>query len=294
MVRFTRLLTTVTLALGCAMSVGALPKSPSTTDVTVYDKRTYLEKRALLAGQLCATIPVTVPGNIVTGTITLINSLCLCIQGGVLTPQSIVALNTNIPLSVNLALAIPIYITNTGVINAAITAGQTRLNAIAPTCNYPTNAVPACSTYPGAVNLAGTSCYFTCSATTKNCGQFCIPLTQNCVSGIPARRALAPQSDLCPSGLTACYLGNLASLKAGRAVSWECVDTTKDIESCGGCQFPQDTEMEGQDCTEMDGVDEVTCNESECEAISCIRGFKLNGTECVHDAGYKSFWVQHA
>ncbi|KAJ9112133.1 hypothetical protein QFC20_002314 [Naganishia adeliensis] len=258
------------------MSVGAETKTPSTTDVTVYDKRTYLEKRALVAGQLCATIPVTVPGSFLTG------------------PISIATLNANIPLSINLALAITVYLLNTGVINAAITAAQTRLNAIAPTCNYPTNSIPACSTYAGAVLLTGTSCYFTCSATTKDCGQFCIPLTQNCVSGIPAQRALAPESDLCPSGLTACYLGNLASLATGRKVSWDCLDTEKDIESCGGCQFPQIAEAQGEDCTEMDGVDEVTCNEGKCEAISCIRGFKLNGTECVHDATYKSFWVQHA
>jgi hypothetical protein len=97
-----------------------------------------------------------------------------------------------------------------------------------------------------------------CSATTKDCGQFCIPLAQNCVSGIPARRALAPESNLCPSGLTACYLGNLASLAKGRSVSWECLDTQKDIESCGGCQYPQIAEEQGEDCTEMDGVDQVT------------------------------------
>lgn len=55
-------------------------------------------------------------------------ALTLTSLSRVLTPQSIVALNTNIPLSVNLALAIPIYITNTGVINAAITAAQTRVS----------------------------------------------------------------------------------------------------------------------------------------------------------------------
>lgn len=102
MVRFARLLTTLSLVLGCAMSVGAETKTPSTTDVTVYDKRTYLEKRALVAGQLCATIPVTVPGSFLTGPIvrcffvlstryrtnklstiqTLLTSQCLCIQGG--------------------------------------------------------------------------------------------------------------------------------------------------------------------------------------------------------------------
>ena len=48
---------------------GAIPTTTSVNEVTPYDKRTYLEKRAIVAGQLCANIPVTVPGNFLTGPI---------------------------------------------------------------------------------------------------------------------------------------------------------------------------------------------------------------------------------
>lgn len=48
------------------------------------------------------------------------------LSGSVLTPQSVATLNSNIPLSVNLALAITVYLTNAAIINAAVTAAQTR------------------------------------------------------------------------------------------------------------------------------------------------------------------------
>lgn len=152
-----------------------------------------------------------------------------------------------------------------------------------------------------------------CATNYKNCGQFCIPLTQNCVSGVPVRRDLKNTPNLCPPGLTACYLGNLASLAKGRSVSWECMDTRKDIESCGGCQFPVSGEEQGEDCTTMVGVNSVAvsqvlvtldtsslisvsvpqCVDGVCEALSCTRGYKLHDKECTIDSTYKSFWLQN-
>lgn len=206
-----------------------------------------------------------------------------------------------------------------------------QLNLLTPTCNYPANSVPACSTYIGAIQQGTGTCFFSklisileriqqltphatpsaCDANSYNCGQFCIPLTQNCVSGIPQRRDLGPSAALCPVGMSACYLANSASLAKAKAIAWECMDTQSDIEACGGCQFPQTGEVGGADCTELEGVDTVAvsifhglgihmadlrlqCKEGECQAITCIRGYKLQGTECVSDNNYKSFWVQHA
>ncbi|KAJ9097730.1 hypothetical protein QFC21_004768 [Naganishia friedmannii] len=268
------------------------PIASLTSDISFNDKRSYLEKR-VATGTVCSTIPVTVPGNIVTGVITLNAGVCLCTQAGVLTPASLAALTSSVTLSVNLVVATTVYLTTGGVTNAAVTAAQTRLNAITPTCNYPANSVPACSTYTGAVQQTSTTCYFTCATNFYNCGQFCIPLAQNCISGIPSRRDLKNTPNLCPPGLEACYLDNLASLAKGRSVSWECMDTQKDIESCGGCQFPVSGGEQGEDCTTMVGVNSVACVDGACEALSCARGYKLHGKECTLDTTYKSFWLQH-
>ena len=57
------------IVVACLTLSGAIPTTTSGNEVTPYDKRTYLEKRAIVAGQLCANIPVTVPGNFITGPI---------------------------------------------------------------------------------------------------------------------------------------------------------------------------------------------------------------------------------
>lgn len=108
-----------------------------------------------------------------------------------------------------------------------------------------------------------------CDAGFTLCGtSFCISATQQCVSGIPAarRRSLAGQAALgealCPAGLQACYTTDMASLAMGKSVGWECVDTSKDMESCGGCQYPIMGEAKGEDCTAKAGVDNVSVSES--------------------------------
>ncbi|KAJ9124027.1 hypothetical protein QFC22_000820 [Naganishia vaughanmartiniae] len=312
----TRLLVAIAVCFAFVASAGANP----TSDISLYDKRSHLEKR-LTVGTVCATVPVSVVGNALNPIIVLDAGVCLCIEAGVLTPASLLALTTSVSVSVNLVLATLIYLTTGGVIDAAIGATETRvrtpavlnvsrtlanasnalsslsqLNNIPPTCTYPANSDPACSTYPGAIQQTGTSCYFTCDATFKNCGQFCIPLLQNCISGIPSRRDLkttTASSNLCPSGLTACYLNNFASLAKGNSVFWECMDTQADIEACGGCQSPVTDQHTGEDCTLMVGVDSVACIDGACEALSCARGYKLDDKECILDATYKSFWLQN-
>lgn len=93
------------------------------------------------------------------------------------------------------------------------------------------------------------------------------------------------------------------------------MDTQKDIEACGGCQFPVNGGEQGEDCTTMIGVDSVAvsrlhrlrqvqncsfffvsspqCVDGACKALSCARGYKLHNKECTLDTTYKSFWLQH-
>ena len=48
------------------------------------------------------------------------------------------------------------------------------------------------------------------------------------------------------------------SLQDGRPPkSLACIDRQSDIEACGGCPFAAADSVQGDDCTEMQGVDEV-------------------------------------
>ena len=69
MVHLCKILSGIAMVVACFALAGAIPTITSVNEVTPFDKRTYLEKRAIVAGQLCANVPVTVPGNFLTGTI---------------------------------------------------------------------------------------------------------------------------------------------------------------------------------------------------------------------------------
>lgn len=150
------------------------------------------------------------------------------------------------------------------------------------TCAYPANSTPQCPGTAGASTLPGTTCSFStshtrrklicdlpfpsvvaCDANFRQCGtSFCIAATQQCVSGLPARRSLSlEEPTLCPRGMEACYLADRASLALGKSVAWECVDTARDMESCGGCQWPVAGGVRGTDCTALDGVDGVSVSQ---------------------------------
>lgn len=72
----------------------------------------------------------------------------------------------------------------------------------------------------------------------------------------------------CGAGLTSCPLG-----RAGR---FECLDTTRNIESCGGCTSVGN----GEDCTAIEGAD-VACVNSKCVVSKCRRGFNFTEGACV-------------
>nr|XP_018258954.1 uncharacterized protein I303_08495 [Kwoniella dejecticola CBS 10117]OBR81112.1 hypothetical protein I303_08495 [Kwoniella dejecticola CBS 10117] len=96
-------------------------------------------------------------------------------------------------------------------------------------------------------------------------------------------RMLRLQGDkhaLCPGGLTACKV-------SGAEDSFECIDTSSELESCGGCAhgaFNANQTSFGFDCTRLEGVaaGAVTCSRGKCESYKCLPEFRLaaNGT-CI-------------
>ncbi len=69
------------------------------------------------------------------------------------------------------------------------------------------------------------------------------------------RDALKSRSaPLCPLGLDACPI---PGMEAG---DYECMDTSSDLEACGGCP----SLGQGQDCTAIEGAWNVACEERRC------------------------------
>ncbi|WWD06547.1 hypothetical protein V865_004639 [Kwoniella europaea PYCC6329] len=85
---------------------------------------------------------------------------------------------------------------------------------------------------------------------------------------------------LCPKPLTACKVNGVPD-------SFECLDTTSELESCGGCangNFNANETSFGVDCTQLIGVapGAVTCTQGQCKSFKCLPSFTLaaNGT-CI-------------
>ncbi|KAJ3719922.1 protein priA [Lentinula raphanica] len=76
----------------------------------------------------------------------------------------------------------------------------------------------------------------------------------------------------CPKGLDACPISGLLG-------DFECLDTSVELESCGGCA----STGQGQDCTAIEGAWNVGCNSGSCKVYSCFAGYKLSsdGTSCI-------------
>jgi hypothetical protein len=83
-----------------------------------------------------------------------------------------------------------------------------------------------------------------------------IPSTEKRNSNMPSRYQKA-KKQFCPDNLMACEMSGIA-LQDGRSPkSLACIDTQTDIEACGGCPFAGPDSVQGEDCTDMQGVDEV-------------------------------------
>lgn len=83
------------------------------------------------------------------------------------------------------------------------------------------------------------------------------------------KRGKQTPMQLCPGQLQAC------SLPSG---SYECLDTTQELNACGAC-----LETGGMDCEAIPNVELVTCALSKCEIHACKSGFRpsLDKTSCV-------------
>ncbi|GFZ45620.1 hypothetical protein JCM24511_03348 [Saitozyma sp. JCM 24511] len=83
----------------------------------------------------------------------------------------------------------------------------------------------------------------------------------------------------CPNGLTACNV-------EGAPDAFECIDTSTELESCGGCMYGaynNATASAGVDCSTLAGVPlgASTCTRGECEVFTCDKGYELIGGNCI-------------
>jgi len=79
----------------------------------------------------------------------------------------------------------------------------------------------------------------------------------------PAKRDLTAP---CPLGLSACPIAGLSGL----TTEFECLDTTNELESCGGCA----SIGKGDDCTAIKGAWNVGCERGRCAVHTCAAGYK--------------------
>ncbi|WVF72440.1 hypothetical protein IAT40_007255 [Kwoniella sp. CBS 6097] len=89
---------------------------------------------------------------------------------------------------------------------------------------------------------------------------------------------------LCPADLTAC------KVLGGDDLSFECIDVTSELESCGGClhgdfgaDAVQSPRQEGLDCLALPGVASAsgTCDGGKCKVFACDEGYKLTDHRCI-------------
>ncbi|GAA5969703.1 hypothetical protein JCM11641_008010 [Rhodosporidiobolus odoratus] len=134
-------------------------------------------------------------------------------------------------------------------------------------CNFGTGACDVhaqlgedCSTDPE----FGCADGLTCDQSTFTCAVAAVPSGR-----ARSRRNQLHRRNLCPASHSAC------SLSSG---GFECVDTSSNLEQCGGC-----ASQGGVDCTAIAGAESVGCVDSVCEIWSCQEGFSYDAEKeaCV-------------
>ncbi|EJD08476.1 uncharacterized protein FOMMEDRAFT_43207, partial [Fomitiporia mediterranea MF3/22] len=72
----------------------------------------------------------------------------------------------------------------------------------------------------------------------------------------------------------------------------ECIDTQRNLESCGGCLHPLHATFDqssmkrqgsiGVDCTALEGVEDVRCSAGRCVVLTCESGWTVapSGDHC--------------
>ncbi|TFY64336.1 hypothetical protein EVG20_g5973 [Dentipellis fragilis] len=268
--RFLRFLSAVT-ALFTAGRVAA--------GSTLVEPRTIssLDTRALV--DVCASVDADLKVDLL-GIVIVVGHLdvCLCLSA--------------LPLFIetNVVAVAAVALVGEGVVSAAITA---LINDAAPKsqCKFPEHATPACVDN----NPCGFQCGdgFTPSPAKKPTQCVCEPPKTVCngVCGkfphcatskpLSKRDKRWEGSGTCTSrgeGWMAC------GVFGGAARAWECIDTTNDLESCGGCAIPLTPYTPfGVDCTAIPGVADVSCLSGSCIVHRCLPGFMrtADASECI-------------
>jgi len=233
---------------------------------------------------VCAEVDAGLSVNILGISIVIgLIDVCLCISG----VPAFVKANAVAVAAVNVAGVASVTADITAMINNA--KGHQK-------CTYPDNFVAAC--------VSGNPCGFQCTngftpSPAKNpkdcvcvapktvcngvCGSF-----KSCPSSHPKRDVeIAKRYASCDKGFTACGVYGWAGMRASQ--SWECVDTTSDLESCGGCATPLTLGgAQGIDCTALPGVADVSCHSGSCVVHRCLPGYTLSHdkTFCLHTANF--------
>jgi len=200
--------------------------------------------------------------------------------------------------------ALPLFIkTNVVALLAVDLAGSSEvtniltalINDAAPNshCVYPPHSTPICESndpcgfqcidgYSPSPAINPRQCI--CPSPNVICNGKCVPHGA-CPTNRPANRKRSlVGSGSCTEfgpGWTAC------GVYGGGRRAWECVDTTHDLESCGGCTLPLTRYSPiGTDCTSLPGVADVACLAGECVVRRCLRGYTLSihGNGCVPQA----------
>jgi hypothetical protein len=136
-----------------------------------------------------------------------------------------------------------------------------------------------------------------CICENKECNGKCGDY-KSCPSAYVKRDAHFGSGKLCSPGLTAC------GILGRNARTWECINTQHELESCtsfviskspvssshplligGGCSIPLDQySPEGQDCTLIAGVSDVSCVMGRCAVHRCMPGYDVDITSssCVY------------
>ncbi|KAH7093905.1 hypothetical protein BKA62DRAFT_663412 [Auriculariales sp. MPI-PUGE-AT-0066] len=157
-------------------------------------------------------------------------------------------------------------------------------------CTYPPHCTPSCTN----ADPCGWECpkpwvkkdgKCVCPAPYYECDGKCTD--KPCPSGYPtkAKRDMYALESICAPGETLCGIWS----GFGKNGAWECLNTQRNLESCGGCVTPLPGQRaSGRDCTAIPGVANVECVYGDCVVSKCKRGWKVNAdTNGCFEAKYQ-------
>jgi len=198
--------------------------------------------------------------------------------------------------------SIPLFLeTNVVAILAVTIAGEPTVTEIltelvinaAPSgkCDYPKHSTPAC--------VDGNPCGFVCTDGftpspadkpkeckckgdhVEVCNDKCVPKGACPTHRMQEDRRRWLSSSSCAErghGWLTC------GVYGGGPRAWECVNSERDLESCGGCVVPLTAySPRGKDCTAIPSVADVACEYGECVVRRCLHGLvpSYDGSSCV-------------